>query len=56
MPPHSATPVVESGLTPIAYESLTVANAAKSCTAGTYGDATHAEMTLENAHFCGSEK
>lgn len=49
--PHSATRVIESGLTPLAYESKTIANTAAGLTAGTYGKATHAEMTLETAQI-----
>jgi len=50
-PPHSATNVTELGPTPFAYESLTVANSAKICTAVTYDDAIRAEMTLETAQI-----
>ncbi len=43
--------VVDGGSTPFAYESKTIAATAVGCTAGTYGDATRAEMTLETAQI-----
>lgn len=39
------------GLIPFAYESKTIAATAVGLTAGTYDDATHAEMTLETAQI-----
>jgi hypothetical protein len=48
-----ATPVITSSVTEeaSAYESVTVADSAVGLTAGTYGDATKAEMTLETAQI-----
>jgi len=43
--------VTIEGLTPFDYESITVADSAVSLTAGTYLDATIAEMTLETAQI-----
>jgi len=43
--------VVGGGSTPFAYESVTVADSAIGLTAGTYGDATYAEITLETAQI-----
>lgn len=39
------------GLIPVDYESITVADSAIGCTAGTYLDATRAEFTLETAQI-----
>lgn len=43
--------VVEQGLVPSGYEAITVANTAKTLTAGTYGSAQKAIMTLETAQI-----
>jgi hypothetical protein len=53
-----ATPVITSSVTEeaSAYESVTVADSAVGLTAGTYGDATKAEMTLETAADQGTKR
>ena len=43
--------VIEIGLTPFAYESVTVADSAIGLTPATYAAATRAEMTLETAQI-----
>ncbi len=43
--------VIEIGLTPFAYESVTVADSATGLTPATYASATCAEMTLETAQI-----
>ena len=43
--------VTVEGLTPFAYESVTVADTAIGLTSGTYSDAIRAEMTLETAQI-----
>jgi len=46
-----ASVVHDTGLTPFAYESVTVAGTATGLTIGTYSNATRAEMTLETAQI-----
>jgi hypothetical protein len=46
-----AEKVIEIGLTPFAYESVTIADSAIGLTSATYKAATRAEMTLETAQI-----
>jgi hypothetical protein len=50
-PPHSSTNVAELGRAPLDHETLTVAATAIGLTAGKYGDAIRAEMSLELAQI-----